>query len=87
MLSVNSPDKLTLTNRCAVGHQAVPAAPRGDAGLSSHVVSAATYLGLVYPGRGLEKTIRKEHLNSMTTADFMKVWQVNSRLCRGPSLS
>ena len=59
-------------------HQAVSAGPGDDPGLSSHVVSAATFLGLVYPGRGLDKTIRKEHLNSMTTADFVKVWQVGS---------
>ena len=43
------------------------------------------FLGLVYPGRGLETSVRKEHLESMTTADYVKVWKVHCsmRMCSG----
>ena len=41
-----------------------------------HVTATATFLGLVYPGRGLEQTVRKEHIDNMTAADYVKVWKV-----------
>lgn len=50
-------------------------APVGGS-IPDHVAASATYLGLLYPGRGLETSIRKEHLDSMTTADYVKVWKV-----------
>ena len=31
--------------------------------------------GQVYPGRGLEHTVRKEHMDNMTAADYLKVWK------------
>lgn len=46
--------------------------------MPEHVTASATFLGLVYPGRGLEKSVRKEHLDNMTTADFIKVWKASA---------
>jgi hypothetical protein len=46
-----------------------------------HVMASATFLGLVYPGRGLERSVRKEHLDNMTPADFIKVWKVSALCC------
>ncbi|CAK0782705.1 hypothetical protein CVIRNUC_005900 [Coccomyxa viridis] len=40
-----------------------------------HVTATAMFLGLVYPGRGLEHTVRKEHMDNMTAADYLKVWK------------
>ena len=45
-----------------------------------HVTATATFLGLVYPGRGLERTVRKEHIDNMTAADYVKVWKVRAFL-------
>ena len=44
-----------------------------------YVTATATFLGLVYPGRGLEQTVRKEHMDNMTAADYMKVWKVRRK--------
>ncbi len=52
------------------------AAPAGAGHVPDHVAASAMFLGLVYPGRGLETSVRKEHLDSMTTADYVKVWKV-----------
>jgi hypothetical protein len=49
------------------------------AGQDHFVTSSATFLGLLYPGRGLERSIRKEHINNMTSEDYKKVWRVSSR--------
>ncbi len=53
-----------------------------------YVAASATFLGLVYPGRGLERSIRKEHMDNMTSEDYRKVWRVSiaprrswTRLC------
>ena len=51
-----------------------------------HVTATATFLGLVYPGRGLEQSVRKEHIDNMTAADYVKVWKV-WRCLRRASLS
>ncbi|KAK9903912.1 hypothetical protein WJX75_000283 [Coccomyxa subellipsoidea] len=45
------------------------------AGQDHFVTSSATFLGLLYPGRGLERSIRKEHINNMTSEDYKKVWR------------
>ena len=45
-----------------------------------HVTATATFLGLVYPGRGLERTVRKEHIDNMTAGDYVKVWKVQAFL-------
>lgn len=43
-----------------------------------YVAASATFLGLVYPGRGLEHSIRKEHMDNMTSEDYRKVWRVST---------
>ena len=43
-----------------------------------YVTASATFLGLVYPGRGLERSIRKEHMDNMTSEDYRKVWRVST---------
>lgn len=48
------------------------------AAVPDHVTASATFLGLVYPGRGLESSIRKEHMDNMTPEDYKKVWRVRS---------
>ncbi|CAL8470840.1 g10382 [Coccomyxa elongata] len=40
-----------------------------------YVAASATFLGLVYPGRRLERSIRKEHMDNMTSEDYRKVWR------------
>ncbi|EIE20321.1 hypothetical protein COCSUDRAFT_58027 [Coccomyxa subellipsoidea C-169] len=45
------------------------------AAVPDHVTASATFLGLVYPGRGLESSIRKEHMDNMTPEDYKKVWR------------
>ena len=41
------------------------------------VTATSTFLSLVYPGQGLEKTLQQEHVERMNGHDFMKVMQVH----------
>ena len=40
------------------------------------VTATSTFLSLVYPGQGLERTVQQEHVERMNGHDFMKVMQV-----------
>lgn len=53
-------------------------APMSAQSQPEHVTATAAFLGLVYPGRGLERTVRKEHIDNMTAADYVKVWKVQA---------
>jgi hypothetical protein len=44
-----------------------------------YVTATAAFLGQVYPGQGLEGSLRQEHVDRMTASDYTKVLNVRAK--------
>lgn len=60
------------------------AAPQGPQALAvqaqpvpEFVTATAALLGVIYPGHGLEETLRTDHVERMTVQDYIKVMDVS----------
>lgn len=49
--------------------------------IPAYVTATATFLSLVYPNQGLERSLQQEHIERMNGRDFMKVMHVRHPFC------
>ena len=45
--------------------------------MPEYVTATAALLGLIYPGHGMENSLRTEHVERMTIQDYIKVMSVS----------